>query len=160
MRIAIRLGLLTIAVLSCAAAFAACEDDDGEDSASTPVATIPASTPPAPSASPTVPPRSPVPGTPGPAATIELTAEPQRLTCDGAQTSTITARVADEDGRPVDDGTMVNFSVVTLGAINPINVATTGGVATSVLTPLAEGGGVVVNVSAGDAAEGIRVDCE
>jgi adhesin/invasin len=159
MRSQIRLGLFAMALVSGAVALVACDDDADEGAGtSTPAVTAAATAQPRPAT--TVPPQSPVPGTPGPAATLALTADPQRLACDGTQTSTITALVSDDAGRPVDDGTPVNFSVVTLGTIDPINATTTDGVATAILTPRAEGGGVVVNVTAGEAAEGLRVDCE
>jgi|CXWL01.1.fsa_nt_gi hypothetical protein len=96
----------------------------------------------------------------GPAATIELTADPQKLTCDGEQASVVTASVFDAGNRPVDDGTEVRFSVVALGTADPINTVTTDGVAKTSVVALASQAGVVVNVTSGEASASIRVDCQ
>ena len=137
----------------------ACDDDDDGGDEPTPTATF-AATPtpfsPSPTALATL-----APGvTPGPAATIDLTAEPQALGCDGTTPSVVTARVTDATGQPVADGTVVNFSVVTLGSVDPVNAQTAGGIATTEMTALAEGQGVVVNVTSGEAAASIRIDCQ
>ena len=93
-------------------------------------------------------------------ATIALTASPAAIECDGASTSTVTAKVTDSAGNNVVDGTPVTFSVVALGTSNPINTTTAGGDATSVITPLSGGtSGVVVTVTSGAAASSIRIDC-
>lgn len=157
-RRSIRLALLCplVAVLVATA----CDDDDGGDPTPTPpaIATTPApATSPTASASTSTPP--PSDGTPGPAETITITATPQELVCDGVQPSVITARVVDSEGRAVDDGTRVNFSVVTLGSVDPVNADTVDGEATTTLTALAQGVGVVINVTAGNAAASARVDC-
>jgi hypothetical protein len=96
---------------------------------------------------------------PGPAATLELSANPQELRCDGAQSSTVTARVLDGAGRLVQDGTAVRFSVQTLGTADPIDTETLAGEAKTSVTALGERVGVVVNVTSGGAAAGIRIDC-
>ena len=98
--------------------------------------------------------------TPGPAATIELAADPQQLTCDGEQASVVTANVFDAGNRPVADGTGVRFSVVALGTADPINTVTTDGVAETSVVALASQAGVVVNVTSGEASGSIRIDCQ
>jgi hypothetical protein len=102
----------------------------------------------------------------GAPASVTLTAAPAEIACDGVSTSTVTAVIADSAGNPVADGTAVNFSVVALGTANPINTVTTGGQATSVITPLSNASaGVTVIVTAGDSAvttvvqASTRVDC-
>ena len=72
-------------------------------------------------------------------ASVALTASPAQIACDGTQTSTVTAKVTDSAGNNVADGTTVTFNVVALGTANPINAMTTGGSATSVITPLSGG---------------------
>lgn len=98
--------------------------------------------------------------TPGPPERIELRAEPQTLVCDGENASTVTARVLDEAGQPVADGTRVTFSVQALGTADPIDAETSAGEAQTSVTALGEGVGVVVNVSAEGAAASIRIDCQ
>ena len=136
---------------------AACDDDDGDDSTLTPSADASATSAPMqrPTATATVNPST----TPGPAATLELRADPQALTCDGEQASAVTARVLDAAGHPVEDGTRVTFNVQVLGSADPINAETLGGEATTAVTALAERAGVVVNVTSGDAAASIRIHC-
>lgn len=93
-------------------------------------------------------------------AAIALTASPAAIPCDGTSTSTVTAKVTDSAGNNVVDNTPVTFSVVALGTANPINTKTTGGSATSTITPLSGGtAGVVVQVTAGSAASSVRIDC-
>jgi hypothetical protein len=96
----------------------------------------------------------------GVAGSIALQASPAAIFCDGTATSTVTAHVTDSAGNNVVDGTPITFSVVALGTANPINTTTTGGTATSVITPLGNAGeGVVVTVTSGTAASSIRIDC-
>ncbi len=97
---------------------------------------------------------------PGEPATIELTAEPQALICDGVEASNVTARVLDGSGAPVADGTTVRFSVVALGTADPIEAATAGGIAETSVVALGSQVGVVVNVTAGEVQQGIRIDCQ
>jgi hypothetical protein len=98
----------------------------------------------------------------GAPANMTLSAAPAELACDGIASSTVTATVTDVDGNPVVTGNEVTFSVQVLGTANPI-VATTGegGVATSVVTPLATGTetGVPVVVTVGDVESSILVNC-
>jgi hypothetical protein len=136
-----------------------CSDDDDGGGEATPTATLAAAVTPASTTAPTVAPTIDPSITPGPAATLELSASPQRLVCDGSTVSTVRARVLDEAGVPVADGTAVHFDVQALGTADPINAETESGVATTSLTARGEGVGVVVNVSAGDAAAAIRIDC-
>ncbi|MEX2225400.1 MAG: hypothetical protein WEB52_03000 [Dehalococcoidia bacterium] len=96
-----------------------------------------------------------VAATPG----ITLTASPAQVECDGVASSTLTATVFDESGQRVPDGTNVNFSVVALGSADPVNALTTGGVAASIITPLAGASGVTVIVTAGAAQAQIRIEC-
>jgi hypothetical protein len=143
----------------------ACDDKDGADETPTAAVTPPASPR---TVAPTAPPGSSTPQrTPGPPATIELTAEPQQLVCDGNAASKVTARVFDAQGHPVADGAIITFGVVTLGTAEPINAPILGGMAeTSVValaTGLAAGQGVPVVVStsgdAGVVSASIRIDC-
>ncbi len=93
-------------------------------------------------------------------ASIALTASPAAIPCDGTATSTVTAKVSDSAGNPAVDGTSVNFSVVALGTANPINKTTTGGSASSTITPLSGStAGVTIVVTAGSVQSSIRVDC-
>jgi hypothetical protein len=136
---------------------AGCDDDDSDDPAPTPSEIASATGAPTqrPTAAATIDPDV----TPGPAATIELRADPQELTCDGDRASAVTARVLDADGQPVQDGTRVTFIVQVLGSADPVNADTLAGEATTSVTALAERAGVVVNVTSGDAAASIRIDC-
>ena len=97
--------------------------------------------------------------TPGPAATLQLSADPQELKCDGEQSSAVTARVLDSAGQPVNDGTSVTFSVQALATADPIDTETFAGEATTSVTALGARVGVVVNVTSGKAAAAIRIDC-
>ena len=152
----------SVLIVAASMVFAACDDDDDDAGDATPPAavsvTAAATEPPAETPAPqaTIDPEH----TPGPAARIELSAEPQALTCDGTAASAVTALVSDADGQPVEDGTRVTFSVVASGTADPINAETTGGVAETSVVALGEEVGVVVNVTSGDAAAAIRVDCQ
>jgi hypothetical protein len=97
--------------------------------------------------------------TPGPAVTLQLRADPQELRCDGKQSSLVTARVLDGTGQPVKDGTPVKFSVQALGTADPVDTETLDGEAKTSVTSLGERVGVVVNVTSGDVAVAIRIDC-
>jgi len=91
---------------------------------------------------------------------IALTASPAQIACDGTQTSSVTAKVTDSAGNNVADGVSVFFDVLALGTSNPIKVKTSGGSASSTITPLSGStAGVTVIVSAGNAQSSIRVDC-
>jgi hypothetical protein len=143
----------------------ACDDDDGGDGAGD----AGAETVPAASATPrsdiTRPPTARPLSTPTPAATpdisatIALSADPPQINCDGATSSTVTARVLDRTGVAVEDGTEVTFSVQALGTADPIDTVTSGGIATTRVTALGRMVGVVVNVTSGPASAAIRVDC-
>jgi hypothetical protein len=145
--------------LSLAVVLAACDDGDDEEPTPVPSATLPAtqaaSTPaatPATTVDPDV--------TPGPPIAIELSADPQQLVCDGEQQSSVTALVVDALNHPVADGTDVRFEVATLGTADPINTTTTAGLAATSVVALGSEVGVVVNVTAGEAAASIRIDCQ
>jgi len=99
---------------------------------------------------------------------MTLTASPASITCDGVNSSTVSAALVDSEGNKVVDGTKVRFEVVALGIADPITPKTAGGTgaAESKITPLSGvSAGVVVLVRAldadGDTAlEGnIRIDC-
>lgn len=155
---------LVAAVGAAAVLLAAACDDDGNGNGNgdeTPAATAtveatagvpPATVEPLPTLDPSI--------TPGPPERIELRADPQALACDGESASTVTARVLDEAGQPVADGTEVTFSVQALGTADPIDAETSAGEAQTSVTALGEGVGVVVNVSAEGAAASIRIDCQ
>jgi hypothetical protein len=145
-------------VLSVAFA-AACDDGDGDEPTPVPSATVEAGEPdasPAPTLEVTVDPAV----TPGPPVAIELVADPQLLVCDGDQVSNVDALVVDALNHPVADGTDVHFEVVTLGTADPINAVTSGGIAESAVVAVGSQVGVVVNVTSGEAASSIRIDCQ
>lgn len=96
----------------------------------------------------------------GEPASITLMSEPASLVCDGVNASTLTATVTDSEGSAVADGQPVRFDVRVLGTADPITTTTTGGAATSTITPLAGAAGVPVRVTAGDAEASILVACE
>jgi hypothetical protein len=98
--------------------------------------------------------------TPGPPLAIELTADPQLLTCDGDHVSNVDALVVDATNHPVADGTVVHFEVVALGTADPINAPTSEGIAESAVVAVGSQVGVVVNVTSGEAASSIRIDCQ
>ncbi len=151
--------LLTIFGTSAIAVFAAaCSDGNDKSPATaspTPTATKAAVVSPSPVQ--TAPSSA---ATAGPSAVIELSADPQQLTCDGVKASNVTAIVRDEAGRAVKDGTDVAFSVQALGTADPINTVTVGGAASTSVVALGQNVGVVVNVTSGRAAASIRVDCK
>jgi hypothetical protein len=99
---------------------------------------------------------------------MTLTASPASITCDGVNSSTVSAALVDSEGNKVVDGTEVRFEVVALGIADPITADTAAGAgaATSKITPLSGvSAGVVVMVTVEDAEgdvvlEGnIRIDC-
>ncbi len=157
----IRYVLIGAALVVAAFGVACSDDDDGEPtpgSATDLPATVGATVS-VPSPAVTVVATADADVTPGPPIKIELLADPQELACDGEAASTVTARVLDSDGVPVADGTDVTFSVQALGTADPINATTGDGEATTSVVALGEDVGVVVNVTSGDAAASIRIDC-
>jgi len=99
---------------------------------------------------------------------MTLTASPASITCDGVNSSTVSAALVDSEGNKVVDGTEVRFEVVALGIADPITADTAAGAgaATSKITPLSGvSAGVVVLVTVEDSSgdvvlEGnIRIDC-
>jgi len=99
---------------------------------------------------------------------MTLTASPAAITCDGVNSSTVSAALVDSEGNKVVDGTEVRFEVVALGIADPITADTAGatGAATSKITPLSGvSAGVVVLVTVKDADDdvvlegNIRIDC-
>ena len=69
----------------------------------------------------------------GTVADITLASNKTSISADGTSTANITATVVDRNNAAVPDGTKVHFSA-TLGAINPAEATTVGGVATATLT--------------------------
>jgi len=99
---------------------------------------------------------------------MALTASPASITCDGVNSSTVSAALVDSEGNKVVDGTDVRFEVVALGTALPITATTADGTgaATSKITPLSGvSAGVVVLVTVKDADDevvlegNIRIDC-
>jgi len=97
---------------------------------------------------------------------MTLTASPAAITCDGVNSSTVSAALVDSKGNKVVDGTDVRFDVVALGIANPITAPTAAGAATSKITPLSGvSAGVVVLVTVKDVDDevvlegNIRIDC-
>lgn len=69
----------------------------------------------------------------GPEPVITLSANPTQILGNGMEGATITARVMAPDGRPVGDGTPVDFTA-SLGTVQPAQALTAGGEATTVFT--------------------------
>ncbi|HYM14624.1 MAG TPA: hypothetical protein VEZ14_03630 [Dehalococcoidia bacterium] len=98
---------------------------------------------------------------PGPPSFIALSASPAVVSCDGVQTSTVTATVTDGYGRYVADGTVVSFFPVSSAVANPMQTTTTNGTANSIITPLSGASGpITVVVQSGNAQASIRIDCQ
>jgi hypothetical protein len=151
--------LAFVGVAGCCAVGCQSGDDGGDRTPSVTAAVTTVATSAPIGLSPTAAPTAADSMTPEPAVTIELSATPQELTCDGKQASMVSARVLDRDGDLVRDGTAVRFSVQALGTADPIDAATRDGVAETSVIALGQQVGVVVNVTAGDAAMAIRIDC-
>jgi len=95
---------------------------------------------------------------------MTLTASPASITCDGVNSSTVSATLVDSKGNKVVDGTDVRFEVVALGISDPITATTAGatGAAESKVTPLSgvsAGVVVLVSVESADLEGSIRIDC-
>jgi hypothetical protein len=85
----------------------------------------------------------------GPPDEVVVTPSPGSIIADGISTATLTAMVADVQGRPVEDGTNVAFAT-TLGSIAP-SALTASGVATAILTSSTDLGTALVTATAGSA---------
>ena len=101
----------------------------------------------------------------GAPASMTLAANPPSITCNGTNTSEVSATLLDADGKPVVAGNAVRFEVVALGIANPIVAKTdANGVAKSTITPLSGiTAGVTVLVSVvdnPDIAGNILVACQ
>jgi hypothetical protein len=83
---------------------------------------------------------------PGPAAQIFAHATPAEIPGDGNTYATITANVNDAYGNPVEDGTIVNFTLLSGSGIMPPTAVTTGGVAAIKFLP--SGGGYTATIRA------------
>jgi len=95
---------------------------------------------------------------------MTLTASPASITCDGVNSSTVSATLVDSKGNKVVDGTEVRFEVVALGISDPITAKTAAGAgaAESKVTPLSgvsAGVVVLVSVESADLEGSIRIDC-
>jgi len=89
---------------------------------------------------------------PGPPRRVEITLDPPSLVADGTSTSRVVAKVSDEFGNPVQDGTTVTFSVdPQIATITP-TATTTGGEAIATLRAGTTPGRVVITAKAGDAS--------
>jgi hypothetical protein len=86
----------------------------------------------------------------GPVAHIDLAAYPERIAPDGQQ-AIIVAQVADVEGWNVADGTLVTFGT-TLGTVDPLVGATTGGMVTATLTSGGTTGTAWVQAAVGSGA--------
>ncbi|HEX5478146.1 MAG TPA: hypothetical protein VFY79_00350 [Dehalococcoidia bacterium] len=95
----------------------------------------------------------------GPPVSIDLSADPASVACDGVQGSTVTASIYDTLGTPVLDGTTVNFSASS-GSAMPSSATTSGGTATSAIVPAAGAQSVDVTVTAGSASNMIAIPCD
>jgi adhesin/invasin len=84
---------------------------------------------------------------PGEPAVVLVSATPDNLPGDGTATATIVAEVTDEFGNHVQDGTLVNFSVVSGNGIVTPTGLTVDGIATAQFIPT--GGSATVTVRAG-----------
>lgn len=84
--------------------------------------------------------------TPGPPQLLTVTSDRASIVCDGSSSAAITATVKDTANHPVQDGTIVNFTVVPDGSgggngtILPAQVSTVNGVATAYLSSRDSGG--------------------
>jgi hypothetical protein len=64
------------------------------------------------------------------------TVTPASIACNGVNTAEVAVNVANVDGDPVVDGSVVEFDVVALGTTAPTTATTTDGIARTVVTPL------------------------
>lgn len=97
---------------------------------------------------------------PGPPANIALAISPAAVDCDGKSAADVSASVTDKDGVAVADGTLVTFSVVSLGSVEPAEDKTLEGTARTLVTPLTDAvAGVSVVARAGEVESSVRIDC-
>jgi hypothetical protein len=101
----------------------------------------------------------------GAPASMTLAANPLSITCNGTNSSEVSATLLDSAGKPVVAGNKVRFEVVALGIANPIIASTdANGVAKTTITPLSGvTAGVTVLVSVVDNADieqNILVACQ
>jgi len=85
--------------------------------------------------------------TPGAPFTVTVTAFPTSIHISGG-TATVTATVRDWGGDPVDDGTVVTFTVNLGASMNPVTSTTINGVATATLTSANVAGTATVTATA------------
>ncbi|MFQ5812108.1 MAG: invasin domain 3-containing protein [Anaerolineae bacterium] len=90
---------------------------------------------------------------------ISVEAIPTRIVADGVSTSTITAEVTDEGGKPIADGTPVAFTT-SLGRFptDPYISTTTDGIATAILASSTQLGTAIVTVNASSQSETVTVE--
>jgi len=110
-------------------------------------------TPPPPTATPLPPTPVPVPSS------LVVWAEPGALTADGVSTTVIRARVLDQFGNPVANGTAVTFNTTLglFGSSNTIVALTTNGVAVVTLTAATSAGTATVTATANGATNNTAV---
>jgi len=101
----------------------------------------------------------------GAPASMTLAASPSPITCNGVNSSEVSATLLDSAGKPVVAGNSVRFEVVALGIAEPIIAKTdANGVAKSKITPLSgvtAGVTVLVSVVDDDSIEGnVLVACQ
>jgi hypothetical protein len=93
-------------------------------------------------------------------ASIQLTPDPITIHCDGFERSRVTVRITDSKGRPVPDGTFVQFSTVN-GSADPYRTQTHNGVVATSVSFYSDFFGfdqnLVVDVGALEA--GLRIRC-
>ncbi len=90
-------------------------------------------------------------------ATLSLTASPKSIPADGEAHSVLTARVFDEEGKPVIDGTIVHFTT-NLGTIDDVDVETSLGEAVTNLNSGYISGIATVNAAADTVSNTTTVD--
>lgn len=96
----------------------------------------------------------------GPGENISLSADPATVDCNGTNSATVSAIVTTADGDNAANGTDVEWSIATLGTVNPLVSDTTAGKATTVVTPLSGAtAGVVVVATVNDEQASILVNC-
>jgi hypothetical protein len=98
----------------------------------------------------------------GPPASMDITADPAAIPCDGIHSATIAAQLLDSDGNQAVQGREVRFDAGSLGTTTPALASTdASGVASTELIPAAQGqASVVVTADGPSGVSGsVTVDC-